>query len=144
MCIVVRPLQDKNIFVSVSISQVQRNINKKLRWIHPSYNFVTFPGAVCENANQLAAKSQAHFSSCELKPRSKEFRSVQKFFFKKAFNLPDSPGVFIFFYCSASFVHFLRRNTTLGVGQRLAQLASEVSSDNTLLPSVLFSQVVHH
>lgn len=57
MCIVVRPRQDKNVFVSASISEVYRNINKKLRWIHPSYNFVTFPGAVCENANQLAAKS---------------------------------------------------------------------------------------
>lgn len=57
MCIVVRPRQEKNVFVSVSISQVYRNITKELRWIHPSYNFVTFPGAVFKNANQLAAKS---------------------------------------------------------------------------------------
>lgn len=57
MCIVVRPRQEKNVFVSVSISQVYRNITKELRWIHPSCNFVTFPGAVFKNANQLAAKS---------------------------------------------------------------------------------------
>lgn len=147
MCIVVRPRQDKQVLVSVSILQVYRDMNKELRWIHPSNNFVTFPGAVCENANPLAAKSQAHFSSYELKPGSKEFSSVHKLFGfflkKKVIELTRFTWGFHLFTVVRQAL-FTFSVVTLGVGQHLAQLASEVSSDNTLLPSVLFSQVVHH